>query len=319
MIVKRCLWPFIETTFCFANDLQVILYGVNAYSNSMYQRLLNAGYTVSAYFDRRYEELGGTCSIPVYGLSNHPFAEANKDHFCVLIMLQNAMQHEPIAFEFLQQGFHKIIFVPMRSRLEEKTAQTLRFQYNLLLTGQFQLLKGVPLLNEAAVRAELDDSFTIIREEGTQKIVWCPAELLYTNPSRVCREKTTQRYANVPLYSYYPYVSLFEYLQGLEGEKRQYLNEYGTNSCKYKNSLTDMAILLQRKRLLEIYQDALNDGMDFFISSAPPAEWNAQSGVFNLLEGQHRSLFLVMEGFRYIPIRISQSDFDAWNINFPIR
>lgn len=302
-----------ETTFGLSQELRLILYGVNAYSKSMYHRLVDAGYTVVAYFDRRYRELKGKCPVPVYGLSDHPFAEADKDCFCVLIMLQNAMQHESIAMELSQQGFHKIFFVPMRSRLEEKTAQMLRFQYNLLLTGQFQLLREVPLFREEAVRMEIDDAHAIIKEEGAWKIVWCPAELLYTNPLRLCREAATQRYANVPLYSYYPYVSMFEYLQGLGGEKGQYLDEYGVNSCKYTNSLTNTAVLLQRKELLELYQDALNSGMDFFISSAPPAEWNERFRVFNLLEGQHRSLFLMMNGFRRIPIRVSVSDFEIWS------
>ncbi len=303
----------VKSTFSFSKDLQVILYGANVCAERLSRLLFDAGYRVAAVLDRRYAELESACSAPVYGLEDHPFMALDKAGLCVVITLQNAMQHEPIALELLRQGFHKILFVPMKSRLEEQTAQTLRFQYNLLLAGEFQMLKEVPVIEEAVIRPEIDTGRAVIREEGGLKIIWCPAELLYTNPPRLCAEPAIRRYANVPLHSYYPYVSLFEYLRGMRSGVQQYLDEYGVNSCKYKTPLTNTEVVLQRKRLLEIYKDALNRGMDFFISSAPPAEWNAQYKVFNLLEGQHRSLFLAMEGFRYIPIRVSQRDFEEWN------
>lgn len=303
---------FMKSTFCFSKELQIVLYGVNHYSEKLYGSLTDAGYTVAAYFDQRYAELEGKYPVPVYSLKNHPFTNRDKTNFCVVIMLQNAMQHESIAMEFLRQGFHKILFVPMESMLRETTALALRYQYNILLSGQFQLLQEIPFFEENALQSETDAAFSTIRDEKNFRIIWCPAELVYTNPPRVCNKPATLRYANVPLYSYLPYVSLFEYLQGEGGEKQQYLNEYGVNSCAYTNSLTDAKVLLQRRELLEIYKNALNKGMDFFISSAPPAEWNEEFKVFNLLEGQHRSLFLVMQEFRYIPIRISQSDYKKW-------
>lgn len=301
-----------KSTFCLSRDLQIILYGANRYSDELYRALTDAGYDVAAVFDRRYKTLRERYPVPVYGLEDHPFAGLDKTNFCVMIMLQNAMQHEGIAMELLRQGFHKILFVPMESRLEEESALALRYQYNRLISGQFQLLREIPLLSEEILRPELDAAHAVIRDEGAVQIVWCPAELLYTNPARLCKEPSVLRYANVPLCSYFPYVSLFEYLRGEGGESRQYLSEYGVNSCKYPTSLTDAQVIVQRKTLLEIYQNALNKGMDFFISSAPPAEWNAESRVFNLLEGQHRSLFLMTREFRYIPIRISREDFRAW-------
>ena len=47
--------------------------------------------------------------------------------------------------------------------------------------------------------------------------------------------------------------------------------------------------------------------MQFFISSAPLAQLNSK-GYFNLLEGQHRSLFLIRKGIYQLPVRISQED-----------
>lgn len=301
-----------KSTFCFSKDLKIILYGVNYYSEKLFESLTNAGYTVIAYFDRRYEELNGKCPVPVYGLEKHPFADLDKTNFFVVIMLQNAMQHEAIAMELLRQDFHKVLFAPMKSRLEQGAASTFRDQYNMLISGLFQMLWEIPLLEETIFQSEIDPVHSIIRDEKNFKIVWCPAELVYTNPAKLYKTSENLRYASIPLFSFVPYVRMFEYLQGKGEEPQQYLDEYGVNSCKYTNSLTDAAVVLQRSDLLSIYKNALNKGMDFFISSAPPAEFSPKFGVFNLLDGQHRSLFLVMQEFRYIPIRISQRDYIKW-------
>ncbi len=304
---------YMKSTFCFSKDLQIILYGVNTYSEKLYESLTNAGYTVVACFDRRYEELNGKCPVPVYGLEKHPFANPDKTGFCVVIMLQNAMQHEMIAMELLRQGFHKVLFAPMKSRVEENAALTFRYQYNMLLSGQFQMLREIPFLEEAILQSEIDSVHSIIRDGKAFKIVWCPAELVYTNSARLCKTPESLRYADIPLYSLVPFVRMFEYLQGNREDPGRYLDEYGVNSCKYTNSLTDATVVLQRSELLSIYKNALNKGMDLFISSAPPAEFSAEHGVFNLLDGHHRSLFLVMQEFRYIPVRISQGDYEKWD------
>lgn len=285
---------------------------MNTYAEKLYGSLTDAGYHVIAFFDRRYKTLSDKSSVPVYGLSNHPFKDLDKTSFCVIITLQNATQHEPIAMELLQQGFHKVLFVPMENRLKKEPALILRYQYNRLISGQFQMLGETPLLQESILQAEIDPIHVIARDEKEFQIVWCPAELLYTNPPRLCKTASILRYANVPLYSYFPYVNLFQYLQGTGVDSRQYLDEYGVHSCNFPTSLTDAGVIAQRKALLDVYKNALNKGMDFFISSAPPAEWNARYKVFNLMDGQHRSLFLLMQEFRYIPIRISRDDYRAW-------
>jgi len=303
----------LKSTFCFSKGLQIILYGVNSNSENLYKSLTNAGYTVTAYFDRRYEELNGKYPVPVYGLEKHPFTNWDKTDVCVVIMLQNAMQHEMIAMELLRQGFHKVLFAPMKSRVEQKTALTFRYQYNVLLSGQFQMLREIPFLEGTILQSELDPVHSIIQDDKTFKIIWCPAELIYTNSARLCKTPESLQYADIPLCSLVPFVRMFEYLQGNRGDPGRYLDEYGVNSCKYTNPLTDAAVVLQRGELLSIYKNALNKGMDFFISSAPPAEFSAERGVFNLIDGHHRSLFLVMQEFRYIPVRISQSDYEKWD------
>ena len=296
-------------TFCFSKELQIILYGVSAASEHMYRTLRQEGYHVAAFFDRRYQELEGRYPIPVYAVSDNPYGESEKDGFCVVILLQNAMQHEGIAREFLKEGYRKILFSPMSGGLNGKTAAMFRDQYNLLLTGQFQELKRIPLLHEELFEQEVDTGHSIIRREGDSFVVWCPAELLYSG--RAFPEHPA--YAGIPLSAHMPYLELFQHLQGDRDGCTAYLEVWGVHRCKFPNAYTDADILAQRKRLLEIYKNELNKGMEFFISSAAIAEWDGERKVFNLIDGHHRSVFLLMQDFRYVPLRISKTDFAGWN------
>ena len=52
--------------------------------------------------------------------------------------------------------------------------------------------------------------------------------------------------------------------------------------------------------------------MDYFVNAAPLLKWNAQRKHFNVIEGHHRLVFLMVEGLRKVPVKISRKDFDTW-------
>lgn len=302
-------------TFCFSKDLKIILYGVNAISRKIYGSLKKAGYHVAAFFDKRYKELKDQCPIPVYELSDNPYIHLEKDNLCVIILLQNAMQHEKIAESLLRQGYQKILFAPVGSRLQRETEIAYRILYNIFLSEQFDDLIEIPLFQEKLFQRRISVQHSIIREDGNCIVVWCPIELLYTGHKNLSSD--TAQYANIPIVSILPYNELFHYLQGNETACTSYLNKFGVHSYLFPTRYTDVDVLIQRKQLLEIYSAELNYGMDFFISSAPMSIWNSAYRVFNLIDGHHRCSFLAMQGFRFLPIRISKSDLSEWDISDP--
>lgn len=300
-------------TFCFSKNMDIILYGVNAVSRRIHDSLEEAGYHVAAFFDKRCKELREQCSIPVYDLLDNPYTRLEKENLCVIILLQNAMQHEKIAGSLLRQGYQKILFAPVGSRLRRETEITYRNLYNILLSEQFDDLIGIPLFREELFQRQVSVRHTVIREDGNCMVVWCPIELIYSGHKK--SSSNTAQYANIPIASILPYNELFHYLQGDETACTSYLNKFGVHSYRFPTQYTDMDVLIQRKQLLEIYSTELNYGMDFFISSAPMSVWNSARRVFNLIDGHHRCSFLAMQGFRFLPIRISKSDFNEWDIS----
>lgn len=81
-----------------------------------------AGYHVARFFDRRYQELNEKHSIPVYALEDNPYEALKKDEFCVIILLQNAMQHGAVAKALFNQGYRKILFALVLCGFPDKTA-----------------------------------------------------------------------------------------------------------------------------------------------------------------------------------------------------
>lgn len=298
--------------YFFNNNNQIILYGVNQYSLKLSQVLKLHNYEIIAYFDMRYKELNLIDDTPVYGLNDNPFQNVSKEHIVLIIMLQNALQHDRIVKDAINQGFHKIIFLPMSSVFNKNLADKMRYNYNKLLAGQFDKIDKLPLVNIEMFEQKMSDKDTVIKREGNQLIVWMPIELIYSNPKdKLNNDSKLLRYADVPIAAYYPYMQLFYFLKGKKVNSEQYLDEYGKNSCHYKNNFTDADIIKQRSELYLVYKRELNEGMDFFKSSAPVARYNLR-GYFNLLEGQHRCVFLIQEQFSYIPIRISITDYTIW-------
>ena len=57
--------------------------------------------------------------------------------------------------------------------------------------------------------------------------------------------------------------------------------------------------------------ESLERDFDFFVRNAPNAKWN-ENGYFNLVSGKHRAAFWVAKGRHYIPLRVSDSDFEKW-------
>lgn len=299
--------------FDFNKNDNILLYGINNYSEKQLKSLTEQSFKVIAFFDKRGVESGEYCNLPIYKIEDNPFIDIkDKDNFCIIIMLQNAIQHDDIVEAFCLQGFYKFIFVPMSKRLKRGIANNLRVNYNYMMEYQYKNMVNIPCIYKNSSVNEIDSNSSVIADENNWKLVWLPIELIYTNPSHIIQNsKEILKYADIPLIAYFPYIELFKYLDGKSYNVSQYLNEYGVNSCKYNNDFKDKDILIQRKKLFDIFQSEINMGMDFFISSAPPVEWN-KKGFFNLMEGQHRSVFLLYKGLTYLPVRMNINDFDIW-------
>ena len=284
-------------------ELKIFLYGVNRYSQELADTLRDSDFQVSAYIDRRAKELKNINGVDVYEMKSVFSDISNK--ICVIIMLQNAMQHDEIAKELFDKGVEKIIFVPMLLNYNKVYANDLRRIYNRILLGDLEEIE-VPYYRMLVQDSELKLDETFYIESKNYITLSVSADILYTTIKEV------NPYADIPLVAFKPYDQMFRYfLAEGAGDVKEYLEKYGVNSCNYTHSFTDDDIILQREMLYEIWNEHFQEGIDFFVSSAPLARWNSK-GYFNLMEGQHRTLFLIKKGIYYLPVQISREDYERW-------
>lgn len=284
-------------------ELKIFLYGVNRYSQKLADTLRDSDFQVLAYIDRRASELKNINGIDVYEMDSIFLDICNE--ICVIIMLQNAMQHDEIAKELFGKGIEKIIFVPMLLNYNKVYANDLRRIYNRILLGDLKEIE-VPYYRMLVRDSVLKLVETFYVESKNYITISVSADILYTTM------KEAEPYADIPLVAFKPYNQMFRYfLAEGAGDVKEYLEKYGVNSCNYTHSFTDDEIILQREMLYEIWNEHFQEGIDFFVSSAPLASWNVK-GYFNLMEGQHRTLFLLKKGIYYLPVQISREDYERW-------
>lgn len=286
-------------------QIDIVLYGVNRYSQQLADTFCDNGYQVLAYLDRRADELVKVNGIDVYDMES--FSYKGKE-ICVIIMLQNAMQHDEIAQELFKKGVEKIVFVPMSFKYKGKYTGDIIKAYNNIIQGNFEEIE-IPYYKTLIQDSNMRPREKFYTEDKNYVTILVSADILYTAIIE------PEPYADVPLSAFKPYDQMFKYfLPDGAGDIKEYLEKFGVNSCNYTNSFTNDRIILQREQLYEIWNEHFQEGIDFFVSSAPGARWNS-SGYFNLMEGQHRSLFLLKKGIYYLPVQISKDDYEKWKNN----
>lgn len=278
----------------------IVLYGVSPYRTNIFFKMKNCGYNVIAYFDVRADELNGTLDGPVYTIENAPFTEREKKEISVFICLQNAIQHDRVAKILVKHGYEKILFLPTDSNIKPEYAKILRGQFNYFYRDQYDKIGGIPHYKDIFYK-EIDCDRCIIEKSGETYTVWLPLDLVYTDSEAI------SEYSDVNISAYSPYINLFDFFSG----RNSHCEEYLAYIKPYNFTNVNDTIISNRTKLYYLFMEELNNGMAFFIQSAPPASWNKR-GYFNLKDGHHRTIFLFTKDLTLYPCRITKYDFDKW-------
>ena len=281
-------------------DTQLILYGYNNMAVKLYEKMTEDGYKVSMFVDKRAKELENSVGVKIVDIDNVKL-EHKPERYALVIMLYNAVQHDDIAKMFNDKyDIDKIIYVPMADINEDDYSNILRNKYNDFINGEYDKLVGIPYYENGVLAYENNLDLDNI---GEYVDVMINSELVYTekNPQKI-RSQYMKKYADIPVCALEPYKQLFRYFSGTDHDVDLYFNVY------YEGVSDKKPIMLHRKMLYDVYVREINKGMEFFKTSAPIAIWNDR-GYFNLLEGHHRSVFLLERGMTQIPVRLSKEDY----------
>jgi len=276
--------------FNLTKESNILLYGYSKldFAINKFQELKKAGYRVLGYIDKNADDLKEYLSIPVWKLSE---LTENMKESIVIIMLQNGRLHPSVAQMLYSVGINKIIYLPQD--LKNPVNKVMYDRYNLFLEQDFEKLIDMPLYGEIDNKLHKNSNFQVT--EGIYVTRKIPIEFLY-----VYEEKSTS--IKIPIEEEKIYHEMFDYLEGLKAECREYLSFQGVSGESAER-------LLEDRRGLNLFFSQLND--EDFMIIAPHARWN-KDGYFNIIDGLHRAIYQVRRGKKDIFIRIKKEDYIKW-------
>ena len=243
------------------------------------------GYNVRGFSDRAAAEIRICDGLPVYSVIElkNIFLPNN----IVAIVLNNGMHHDDVAEQFFRQGIDKIVYSPMRIQTTYEHRQFMRRMYKFLLTGEFDMIKSVPVFRASA----FDNDDRIIEFRGNDVCFWCSTSIVEV------REQ---------------YLDLFNWLNGKSVDLKSYFECIGATlpQLRFPSELRD-SWLDNRRELFAIYEDALKYDTLFFTDAPSSAFWNDEIKRFTLIDGNTRAHYLIHKGCKHIPIITSIKDFKS--------
>lgn len=275
-------------SYCLNRNSQIIIFGKNIRAEYLEACLRKNGFC-NLYI------CGGELDIVCRD------AKADKDAIW-FIAFQNARRHKKFAAELYDKGFNKIIFLPTDEAVNWEAGIRIRQIYNYLLYGEVKEEVLVPYYDEI-IKMLIDTSNAVINEECGLTTFYARVESVFVN--NLCKKYNRSGCA-ISLVAVDYYRSIFEKVAGMdvdESDFQDYCEEqrFTRENCEEK--------IFDRYQLYHLFKANISRG-EFFSASASIVEEN-RNGVFHIKEGLHRAVFLMMQGWSYIPVTIRTKSFHA--------
>lgn len=284
-----------------------ILYGAAGFGRLIGNSLKECGINVVGYVDKRAFELSTWNNLPVWSICDIPQKYTASDTV-IYISVKNVFEHEQIVAEFREKtNYRKIIYKPYSVLLGYGSKDEIKISeiWDNLPNGRvdFQL----PELN----RCKLKHDFAYI--EGQEEVkAYIPAEFIFTNDYQ---NSAMSQWGNICILALYTHIEFFHFLDNKSNVRPDdYLEKFHAYSAgvgdnvEITNAWKDNVV----KNRTQVYEQ-MKESMDldplFFVRNAAEARWNEDKKYFNLTSGKHRTTFQVAMGKKYIPLKITKTDY----------
>ncbi len=291
---------------------KVVLYGAGSYGKRMFQRFSENNCTVVAFIDKRAEEVKEFMGIPVVNMEKEEINKIINKNDTVFISVKNVFEHSNIASQLIEKGFHKIIFRPYTVLMGggNEKQKMLNYIYNLIDENKFENISVIPSSEEEKISDFADAS--MIEEGENECVANIPWQYVYTNYKR----KKGSIWEDINAMQMFPHIAFFSFLLGnSKGNINDYLDFCIKAALQSGIQITESWKANVVKNRTDVFQQmniSYEIDKDFFVRSAPLAEWNDRKCCFNLLSGKHRVAFLLAKGNKFIPLRIKKSEYNLY-------
>ena len=288
---------------------KILLYGAASRGSIVKDICERNNCKVFGFIDQRAAEIKQFCNLPVYSLTDLADNITDKDDFLIYINLKNVFEHDKVALQLLDIGFHNILFRPGRylDGTGNKEEYRLNECYDLFVTADKIANISVPVIKEIRFPEIKDTCLINAKSTDGTVIIKCPTPLLYSDYV-VPESKWTDK----NIYSLYPHEQLFRAMAGEKGAAIEPYLEMCTSAAKNKGvEITEAwknSLLKNRTEVFESMQKSWDYDQEFFIRNAIDANWN-ENGYFNIDSGKHRCLFLISKGMGFSYLKVNTNDY----------
>lgn len=296
----------------------IIIYGAAAIGLIVYDICKELNLPVAGFIDKRGDEIHEIQGVKVYNIDS---AEIDAiDRQCIIfIAVKNVFEHDNIARKLIEKGFVNIIYRPSTviKGAGNKDEKRLNEVYDKFMQKEF-ICDDIPK-SFSVHEYEYRDYATIKKlGNGQERVAYIPVEYLFTDKKKAGKWS----WVDIPVMSLIPHVAFFKWMDNQPGFSYDMYLDFCIDSTKIKGQIkvTDRwkeNVIKNRADVYANMNQSLERDFDFFIRNAPNAKWNT-NGYFNLVSGKHRAAFWLAKGRHYIPLRISNTDFQMWINEFKV-
>lgn len=292
---------------------EFVIYGAGERCHQICEGLKIMQHSVLCIFDQHADEIGYLDNIPVYKLSEEPTEiKYNKD-VIVIISLLNALQHENIAQKLWDSGYRNIVFLPIRY-FNLKQTSSLYTVYNALISNNSCDYLGVKCeeLPSILMQKSFLENMELMKEDAIS-LIQLPIEFFFSEKASISNDLSTEikekrkisnQFTGGNIISLDPYLNLWRYLETGEGDIKQYM----LTQVKSYDEKEIHRVLMDRKKLLELYNYAYECNNEFFLNS-PPCVRYIEPCKLEIIDGHHRASYLIYKGHKSLCVNLKKEDF----------
>lgn len=292
---------------------KAIIYGIGGNGIKTYQLLKANNIEVEGFIDKRAKEHAYIENTKVYSLQEITEKILDKNGIVVFVTLKNVFIHNEIVNELLRAGFHYVIYKSLNALNNVANSNEIeidRAYEEIIEHVQFNTDFTVPYLYSA--NYHFIDRLKIKVNENAYVVSWVPIELLFNY-----RDAKDYPGINMPLM--FPLVELYKAFLGDDNiDSKEALDNFFLYSGEWlhrnNNKPTNdqqASMFESRASIFQHMQKMAEADISFFQKNAPVAQY--ENGKFFLeSSGRNRVAFLIAKGYKYIPVQMSQGDYDLW-------
>lgn len=301
---------------------KIYIYGYGVRGNVIRQTLQKQGLKVVAFIDRNAEKYAGeNTDIPVWSLRKLPAFSVDFSNAVVIVAVSNIFEHEKIANTLASVGFCYIICKLLGSDGEDKACSRL-YDKTVDYLEQSTLMGEEVLPFQNKKNEEERKLATIVYTAVPVELLFGMTEQMYDTAVNGQQTVLKEMIADKSILYFNLAKGLFQaFMQGMSRENlEKYFRIYYdsrmltlfSDGNHKKESVSEFKKhILDRYTVYQNMERLYDRTPGFFTDNPASVEWN-EKGHFNIQDGNHRSCFLLLKGFKQIPCKMRREDYEKW-------